>query len=286
MSPEQGPYRFGSFLLDPARRRLEREGREVPLQPKVFSTLLYLVERSDRVVPREEFLDALWSGTFVTDNVLSRSIREVRRALGDEAGDPAFVKTVPRVGYHFVGEIDGPAPGAASPRGVRTLAVLPFRPLVPRAGDESLEMGMADTLITRLSNLPDLVVRPLSAVRAYTGFDQDPLAAGRRQRADAVVEGGIQRQEARVRVTVRVLRVADGSALMAEAFDEPFTGIFGVQDAICRRIADALALKLSGREARRLEKRHTKSTEAYRLYLLGRLHLGRRTGEGARASLD
>src|SRR4030095_16454028 len=87
---------------------------------------------------------------------------------------------------------------------IRTIAVLPFKPLAADSGDESLEMGMADTLITRLSNLRQLIVRPTSAVRKYTALDNDELAAGRDQKVDAVLEGNIQKSADKIRVTVRL----------------------------------------------------------------------------------
>lgn len=167
------------------------------------------------------------------------------------------------------------APGAE----VESLAVLPFAPLVPSQRDEPLELGMADTLIARLASIRGLEVRPISAVRAYAGIDQDALAAGREQRVDAVLAGHIQKGQDEVRVTVSLLRVADGATLWTEQIDAPLTGLFALQDAIAARVADALRVRLSGRERERLRRRETADPEAYRLYLLAHYHLGQRTRE-------
>lgn len=162
----------------------------------------------------------------------------------------------------------------------RTLAVLPFKPLSANDRDESLELGMADTLIARLSSVREIVVKPVTAVRKYGGLDQDAVAAGRELAVEAVLDGSLQRAGERVRVSVRLLSVADGRQLWAGKFDEAFTDIFAVQDAISERVAASLALRLSGNERERLTKRDTENTEAYQEYVRGRYHWNKRTGEG------
>lgn len=152
---------------------------------------------------------------------------------------------------------------------VRTLAVLPFKPLSADSRDESLEMGMAETLITRLSNLRQIVVRPMSATRKYTDPQQDPIKAGQELQAEAVLDGSIQKSGDRIRVTVRLRNVQSGASLWAEQFDENFTDIFKVQDSISDRVTDALLVKLSGDEQQQVAKHYTNNSEAYQLFLQG-----------------
>jgi Predicted integral membrane protein len=151
----------------------------------------------------------------------------------------------------------------------QTIAVLPFKPMSQTGQDEFLELGMADALITRLSNLSQIVVRPTSAVRKYEGREQDAVAAGRELKVASVLEGSVQRLDDRIRVTVQLVSVEDGSPLWAEKFDEKFANIFAVQDSISEKIAERLALKLTGEDVQRLTKRYTQNTEAYQLYLKG-----------------
>src|SRR6202011_5651823 len=167
--------------------------------------------------------------------------------------------------------------GSASvaPAGEKRIAVLPFKPLVADNRDQVLEMGMADSLITKLSNTRQIIVRSLTSVRKYVGLDQDPLAAGRELEVNSVLEGNVQKLGDHIRVTARLINVDDGSSLWAGTFDEKFTDVFAVQDAISQKVADALALRLSGEEKRRLTKRDTKNLEAYQLYLTGRYHYAR-----------
>ena len=153
---------------------------------------------------------------------------------------------------------------------IKSIAVLPFKPLVASERDESLEIGMADTLITRLSRIGQLTVRPTSAVRQYTKLEDEAAQAGRELRVDAVLDGSIQKSGDRVRVSVRVIRVDQGQTLWTEQFDEKFLNIIDLQDAIARKVAGALAVKLGGEERTRLGKHDTNSAEAYELYLKGR----------------
>jgi len=155
---------------------------------------------------------------------------------------------------------------------VRIVAVLPFKPLVVENRDEALELGMADALITKLGNTRGVIVRPLTSARKYGGMDQDPLAAGRELQVDSVLDGSIQRWGDRIRVTARLVSVG-GEQLWAGQYDEKFTDIFAVQDAVSARVVGALALHLSGEEERRLTKRYTDNAAAYELYLKGRYHL-------------
>jgi DNA-binding winged helix-turn-helix (wHTH) protein/TolB-like protein/tetratricopeptide (TPR) repeat protein len=163
--------------------------------------------------------------------------------------------------------------GPTTAAGIRSLAVLPFRPLLPEGRDEVLEMGMADTLITRLGGLGVVPVRPISSVRRYAGLEQDAAQAGEELGVEAVLDGSIQRAGERVRVTARLVRVSDGRQLWSGQFDEKFTDIFAVQDAICERVAGELALNLRGEKRERLSKNYTKNAEAYQLYLRGRYHV-------------
>ena len=168
---------------------------------------------------------------------------------------------------------------------VRSIAVLPFKPLVVDQRDESLEMGMADTLIVRLSNLRELIVRPISSVRKYSGLEQDAVAAGRELSVEAVLDGQIQRWGDRISVTARLTGVGDGKQLWADQFNERFTDILAVLNLISEKVTSALALKLTGEEQRLLTKRDTENAEAYKLYQRGRFYLNKRAPEDLRKSI-
>lgn len=175
---------------------------------------------------------------------------------------------------------------AVSTAPIRSVAVLPFKPLVADQRDESLEMGMADTLIVKLGNLTELTVRPVSSVRKFGGLEQDPQAAGRELGVESVLDGQIQRGGDRIRVTARLIGVGDGRQLWAGQFDEKFTDIFTVQDLISEKVTTALELKLTGEEQRRLTKHYTQNAEAYRLYVNGRFFWQKRTKDGLKKAIE
>src|SRR4029453_2236273 len=95
-------YRFADFTLDMSEHRLLRGAEEIYLQPKTFETLLYLVARHGHLVTKNELLETLWADAFVTENALTRCVKEVREALGDDAHQPRYIKTIHRVGYKFI----------------------------------------------------------------------------------------------------------------------------------------------------------------------------------------
>jgi DNA-binding winged helix-turn-helix (wHTH) protein/TolB-like protein/Tfp pilus assembly protein PilF len=163
---------------------------------------------------------------------------------------------------------------------IKSIAVLPFKSLGSDGADEYLGVGIAETLTTRLGSLKLLTVRPTSAVLKYGGSKQDTALAGQELKVDSVLEGSIRRFGERLRVTAALVRVSDVSVLWAAHFDEDFTDIFKVEDSISRKVAEALTLKLSGEEQRRLTRRYTDNAEAYQLYLKGRFFWNKRTEDG------
>ena len=179
----------------------------------------------------------------------------------------------------------GRAPGGDKPDGagapVRSLAVLPFKSL--GGGDEHLGVGVADTLITRLGGLSAVTVRPTSAVLGYADAARDPVEVGRELGVDSVLEGSIQREGERVRVTVRLIGVRDRRVLWGGQFDEQFKGILDVQDTISRKVAESLAPELSEGQRESVGKRHTNSAEAYRVLPQGASLLEQEVGRRAEA---
>ena len=156
-----------------------------------------------------------------------------------------------------------------------SIAVLPFRVLSPpgeNTGDEYLGVGLTDALITRLSNVQRLVVRPTSSVLRYQGSAIDPLVAGRDLGIDYIVDGSVRRVGNRIRVTAQLLNINEGVTRWAEHFDEDSTDVLQIEDSISEKVATALLPQLTRDEQRQLSKRGTDSSEAFEAYLRGRYH--------------
>jgi DNA-binding winged helix-turn-helix (wHTH) protein/TolB-like protein len=314
-------FSFDDVTVDFENFKVLKSGELVTLTPRAFDVLAVLLKQPGRVVEKRELFDQVWGETHVTDNALTKIIKEIRQTLDDDATAPRYIETVPKRGYRFIGAVEDQAKSETSqsqravklrqetsPRfvfskvtvvlsvagliaiaafggwlvwrqkavatrssSIRSIAVLPFKPLNGDSRDESLELGMAETLITRLSNLKQVVVRPMSAVRKYTDLQQDPVKAGQAVQVEAVLDGSIQKVGERIRVTVRLIDINDGRSVWSEQFDENFTDIFKVQDSIAERITTALTLQLSGREKEQLNKHLTDNPEAYQLYLRAQL---------------
>src|SRR5262245_27039769 len=107
-------YEFGPFRLDVGERLLTRDGCITPLPPKVFDTLLVLVENSGRIVSKDELMQSLWPDTFVEESNLTQNISQLRPALGEAGGDAPYIETIPKRGYRFVASVQPVAVSAVS----------------------------------------------------------------------------------------------------------------------------------------------------------------------------
>src|SRR5882762_9242562 len=100
--PTPASFEFAGFRLIPTERRLLHGAEQVPLAPKIFDTLLLLVENSGRLLDKDTLLAQLWPGTFVEEATLARNISDLRKALGETAQEHRYIETVPKCGYRFV----------------------------------------------------------------------------------------------------------------------------------------------------------------------------------------
>jgi DNA-binding winged helix-turn-helix (wHTH) protein/TolB-like protein/Tfp pilus assembly protein PilF len=314
---EEEIYEFGGFRLDAAERILFEGGQPVALTPKALDTLIALVRRHGRVVSKHELLQTVWRGTFVEEGVLAQNILTLRKALSAD-----WIETVPRRGYRLSATVTRIA-SAAVPRSsiwiwwaaatvlligsaalipalvslragrakaqagnapIRSLAVLPFHSI--SVDSPYLGLGLADVLINRLGNLPQITVRPTSAIRKFGDATSDPLTAGRELGVDAVLEGNLQRDGDRVRATVRLLRMPDGASLWTGQFDQRVQDLFTLEDSIAGRVANGLALDLTASERERVMRRYTENAEAWQAYLRGRYLWDRRTPETHRKAIE
>ena len=297
-------FDFGPFRLDLSERLLLRNGKVVPLAPKVFETLAILVENGGHILEKDEMMKRLWPDNFVEESSLSQNIFQLRKVLKGGSPDQQYIETIPKRGYRFSADVretmhsddEAASPYPTNGRSfikedgtgfaVKSLAVLPFNPLGEEKTEEYLGLGMADATIIKLSGLRHLVVVPTSAVFKYAGRKNDSLAVGRKLGVDAVLEGTIHRVGERVRLTVQLIALEDGKTLWSGKFDEDFTDIFAVQDSISEQIAGSLALRITEDERRHLRKRYTENTDAYQAYLMGIFFWNKRSKEGLNKAIE
>lgn len=169
------------------------------------------------------------------------------------------------------------APSPAGTSTIRTIAVLPIKPLKVEETDRTLSLAITDTLVTKLGSLPSILVRPVS----NAGADPDPIEIGRRINADAVLEATLQRTDRRLRINARLLRVGDGSLIWSASFDENETDLFKLQDALSLQLTQSLGARLNPTEIEKLTRRDTQNREAFKVYWRGRFFLEKRNPEKA-----
>lgn len=168
---------------------------------------------------------------------------------------------------------------------VKSLAVLPFKFLslnsnLDDTSDKFLGIGLADALVTRLSNIRSVAVRPTTSVLKFAAEEDDPISVGHLLNVNYVLDGRILKAGDDIRVTVQLVSVRDGAPLWASQFDEKDRDILSLQDSISKQVSQALVPQLTTEEQVRIARRGTDNPQAYEAYLRGRFHWHTLTEEG------
>ena len=167
-------------------------------------------------------------------------------------------------------------PAKEAGREIRSIAVLPLKPLGNEEADRTLSLGLTDTLITRLGSLHSLIVRPVLPNSQYAESEHDSVEIGRKLQVDAVLEATLQRTDNRIRINARLLRVSDNALIWSASFNENETDIFRLQDQLALQLTESLVSRLTPKEKELLAKRYTQNTEAFHAYWRGRFFLEKR----------
>jgi DNA-binding winged helix-turn-helix (wHTH) protein/tetratricopeptide (TPR) repeat protein len=246
----------GEVELDLGRYELRRFGQRVKLERKPMELLIFLLERREQMVSREEIVKRLWrSDLFIdTEKNVNNIVRKLRAALGDNPLKPHFVETILGKGYRFIGPvrvIDAKFPTAdlqpnsdrllpRENRGERSsIAVLPVLALGKADDDQGLSLGIADALVSRLGNLQDVDVLPTSAVLNLPwGASPSQMAALLSVRF--VVHGAIQISKGRWRLSVQIFDAYRQSPCMSRKFDLDLNRLAAIENEIARQIANSL----------------------------------------------
>lgn len=287
MSTANRQLGFGRYRLEPATGRLWSDEREIHLTPKASAVLVALVSRAGQPVTRDELFSTVWNGTPVTDDALGSCVRELRKALGDDAKCPRFIETRHRRGYRFVAPVRDAgerrerfaaesAVAAQGPAGpITAIAVLPFADMSPRRDQDYLCEGLAEELINALTHVEGLRVAARSSSFQFRGPGVDVRAAGRELDVAALLEGSVRKSDDRLRITVQLIDVGNGYHRWSRRFDRKLDDVFAIQDEIATAVAMELrGAGLSPRERDALHRPETAS-DAYECYLRGRQHLHR-----------
>jgi len=169
---------------------------------------------------------------------------------------------------------------------IDSIAVLPFENRSNAADTEYLSDGLAESLIYRLSQLPNLKVSPTSSVMRYKGKDTDLKTIASELGVSAVMTGRIAQRGDNLTISVELVDARNNRVLWGEQYDRQMSDLLATQREIAAAVAQKLQLKLSGNETKGITKRYTNSNEAYQLYMKGRFHFARRTKEDLERSIE
>ena len=267
-------YEFDDVRVDCRDFRVSKDGAARRITPRAFEVLLYLVENPGRVVGKQELFEQVWKESFVTDNALTRMIKEIRRVIGDDADVPRYIETVPKRGYRFIAPTKQTASAIDQPKddALSSIAVLPFTSSEPDAENEFLSEAITESIINNLSKIPGLRVVPRSVVFSPLQRDADPLATGRELKVRTIAAGRVRQHGENLIVSAELIDIRQQAQLWGEKYHYKTADIFDLQEEISRKISAQLKAKLVTEKPQP----PTADPEAYRLYLKGRYFWNRR----------
>jgi TolB-like protein/Tfp pilus assembly protein PilF len=299
---------FAAHTLDLDTRELRRGSRQLDVEPQVFDILSYLVQNRDRVVTREDLIASVWGGRIVSDATLATRMNAVRKAVGDSGEEQKLIRTLPRRGFRFVGDVrvqSGPdlpmAAGQLKNDGAYELrpalslpdrpaiAVLPFANMSGELEQEYFSEGISEDIITALSKLRWFFVIARNSSFAYKGKSVHSKQIAGELGIRYLVAGSVRRSGDCVRITAQLNDAATGTQLWAERYDRGLADVFAVQDEITAAIVAAIEPQVYAAENFRAQRKSPDSLDAWDLVMRALPHFWRMTCEdnaAAQALLD
>jgi TolB-like protein len=305
-------YVFESLVLDTDRRELRRGDALVAVEPQVFDLLEFLVRNRDRVVSKDDLINSVWNGRSVSDSTLSTRITAARSAIGDSGESQRLIKTLPRKGIRFVGEVReagaaGRTGGAFAPIAAYggagmseqphepsaplalpdkpSIAVLPFTNMSGDPEQEYFADGMVEEIITALARFPSLFVIARNSSFTYKGRAVDIKQVGRELGVRYVLEGSVRKAGDRVRIIGQLIQAESSIHVWAERFESDLGDLFALQDEMTASIVGALVPSIQKAEIERIRHKPLESLDAYDLYLRGLAELYKWTANGHEVAL-
>jgi adenylate cyclase len=278
-------YLFEEYAFDTDRRELHRGSEVVSIAPQVFDLIEYLIHNKERVVSKDDLINAIWNGRSVSDAALTTRLNAARTAIGDSGEEQRLIRTLPRKGFRFVGavrEAQKPAGATATddrveapkatvaPSEKPSIAVLPFTNLSSDPEQEFFADGIAEDVLTTLSKIQELTVIARYSSFVFKGQTRDIREIGRILGARYVLEGSVRKAGNRVRLTAQLIDSQDGSHLWADLYDGGVDDVFDFQDRLTQEIVSALEVRLTLGEQARVWRKRSGSPLVYEHFLRGR----------------
>jgi len=261
----------------------------------VFDRLIHLVQNRDHVVSKDDLIAAVWHNRIVSDSTLTSRINAARKAVGDSGEEQKLIRTVPRKGWRFVGDVHAASTADSAAHNVATvnevheprtalplpdrpaIAVLPFVNLSGEAEQEYFSDGISEDIITALSKLRWFFVIARNSSFVYKGKSVHMKQIAEELGVGYVVEGSVRKGGERVRITAQLNDVATGSHIWAERYDRSLADVFAVQDEITEAIVAAIEPQLYAAENFRARRKPPDSMDAWDLVMRALSHYWRVT---------
>jgi TolB-like protein len=289
------PVQFDDYLLDAERRKLRKGPLLIALQPQVFDLLVYLIDNRDRVISKDDLISSIWNGRIVSESTLVSRINAARRAIGDNGDRQRLIRTVPRKGVRFIGEVQEqvrpdrmartePLPGPASaPPALHdrpSIAVLPFVNLSGDPDQEYFADGTTEDIITALGRVRQFLVMARNSTFQFKHSSPDARHVATALGVRYVVEGSVRKAGHRVRISAQLVDGSTARQIWAERFDRDLGDMFAIQDEIARSIVAQIEPELGRAEYERAKARPPESLGAWELFHRGMRLIAGRTRDG------
>ena len=268
-------YQFEEFSLDPDAMRLSRNGHQVTLEPQVFEVLAVLVSRHEQLVTKQDLIDLVWGGRFVSDSALSSRIKTARQIIGDDGKQQRLIRTVHGRGFRFVGEVHAtepsafPAPSSTPPSSQPSVAVLPFENLSSDPDQGYLANGLTQDIGNILARHRWLQVLSVNALRPFLAQANLYQALGQEAGVDYVVEGSVRRAGERLRVATALVSTERGQTHWSESYDRAVADVFALQDEIATTIVSRIEPEIGQAERQRVVQLPPRDLHAWECFHLG-----------------
>jgi adenylate cyclase len=273
-------YCFEEFAFDIDRRELHRGADVVSITPQVFDLLEYLIRNRERVVSKDELINAVWNGRIVSDAALATRLNAVRAAIGDTGEEQRLIKTLPRKGFRFVGQVretrevadpnprDAPESALALPdKPSIAIAVLPFENMSGDPEQEYFADGMVEEIITALSRFKLAFVIARNSSFTYKGKAVNVKQVGRELGVRYVLEGSVRKAAGKVRITGQLVDAISGAHIWADRFERDLTDVFALQDEVTVAVVSAIHPKILQTEIAMAARRRPENLTAYDCWL-------------------
>ena len=270
-------YRFENYVLDTDRHELHRNGVIVPAAPQALHLLGYLLQNRTQAVTKDQLVAAIWDGRAVSDSALTTRMNVLRQLLGDSGREQRLIRTMPRKGFRFVGEVHEERTSSGwrhrISSGLPSIAVLPFANL---SGDRTQDFFgdvIADEVLTELARQRWLLVIARNSSFVFRGTTVDVRETGRQLGVRYVLEGSSRHGGGRVRVTCRLVDAHTAVQIWSARYDRQFADIFDLQDEIVEAVVTALVPALVDAERRRISREAPETLSAWEAHQRGVWHM-------------